>query len=93
MAGWLDHTREGGPSATHGGGLYRALIVSNPEYEKDPHNLWELKGPKVDGLMLRQALTEGPTALFNARNITLRLIQRSCSTADRCSSRRVLQDR
>ncbi|MGW8760993.1 caspase, EACC1-associated type [Streptomyces sp. NPDC055815] len=51
--------------------MYRALIVCNSRYPKDPGVLPELNGPKADGMLLRDALTDPVTGLFDRSEVTL----------------------
>ncbi len=51
--------------------MYRALIVCNSRYPKDPGALLELKGPKADGMLLRDALTDPETGLFERSEVKL----------------------
>ncbi|MFJ7062084.1 caspase family protein [Streptomyces microflavus] len=51
--------------------MYRALIVCNSRYPKDPGALTELNGPKADGVLLREALTDPDTGLFDRSEVSL----------------------
>lgn len=51
--------------------MYRALLVCNSRYPKDPSELPELKGPKADGLVLRDALTDPSAGLFDRSEVRL----------------------
>ncbi|WP_039937253.1 caspase, EACC1-associated type [Streptomyces himastatinicus] len=51
--------------------MYRALIVCNSRFPKDPGALPELKGPKADGMLLRDALTDPATGLFDRSEVKL----------------------
>ncbi|WP_369148963.1 caspase family protein [Streptomyces sp. R44] len=51
--------------------MYRALIVCNSRYPKDPGILPELNGPKADGMLLRDALTDPATGLFDRSEVRL----------------------
>ncbi|MFE7215709.1 caspase family protein [Streptomyces sp. NPDC057611] len=51
--------------------MYRALIVCNSRFPKDPGALGELQGPKADGMLLRDALTDPATGLFQRSEVQL----------------------
>lgn len=50
---------------------YRALLVGNSTFPEDPHNLPELKGPINDLALLRDALTNLTTGLFEPQHVRL----------------------
>lgn len=49
--------------------LYRALLIGNSIFERDPHNLATLTGPANDLLLLRAALSHPIFGLFSPANI------------------------
>ncbi|GGS77402.1 caspase, EACC1-associated type [Streptomyces cinerochromogenes] len=51
--------------------MYRALIVCNSRFPGDPGALSELQGPKADGLLLRDALTDPTAGLFQRSEVRL----------------------
>ncbi|MEV6106496.1 caspase family protein [Streptomyces sp. NPDC051940] len=51
--------------------MYRALIVCNSRFAKDASALPELNGPKADGMLLRDALTDPGTGMFDRSNVAL----------------------
>ncbi|MFI2208315.1 caspase family protein [Streptomyces sp. NPDC020141] len=51
--------------------MYRALIVCNSRFPQDPGVLAGLNGPKADGVLLRDALTDADTGLFDRSEVTL----------------------
>ncbi|MFF7368686.1 caspase, EACC1-associated type [Streptomyces tricolor] len=51
--------------------MYRALIVCNSRFPADPGALPELQGPKADGLVLRDALTDASAGLFDRSEVRL----------------------
>ncbi|WP_225823697.1 caspase, EACC1-associated type [Streptomyces naphthomycinicus] len=51
--------------------MYRALIVCNSRYSRDPGALPELQGPKADGILLRDALTDRSAGLFDRSEVRL----------------------
>ena len=50
---------------------YHAILIANSMFDEDPHNLPELKGPRNDPALLRQALCEEDIGLFPPENVTL----------------------
>jgi len=54
---------------------YKALLIGNGVFQKDPHNLPQLKGPKNDLRVLEQTLTHPQVGLFEQNDITLLLDQ------------------
>lgn len=57
------------------GPQYKALLIGNGVFQKDPHNLPSLKGPKNDLRILEQTLSHSQVGLFKPENITLLLDQ------------------
>lgn len=53
--------------------MYRALIVCNSRFPADPGALRELQGPKADGVLLRDALTDPSAGLFQRTEVRLLL--------------------
>lgn len=51
--------------------MYRALIVCNSRFPGDPGTLPELQGPKADGVLLRDALTDPSAGLFERTEVRL----------------------
>ena len=51
--------------------MYRALIICNSRYPDDPSALGELHGPKVDGVMLRDALSHHDTGMFDKNDVRM----------------------
>ncbi|MET9453099.1 caspase family protein [Streptomyces cinerochromogenes] len=51
--------------------MYRALIVCNSRFPEGPGALRELQGPKADGLLLRDALTDPTAGLFQRSEVRL----------------------
>ncbi|MFG3013117.1 caspase family protein [Streptomyces cinerochromogenes] len=51
--------------------MYRALIVCNSRFPGGPGALHELQGPKADGLLLRDALTDPTAGLFQRSEVRL----------------------
>lgn len=51
--------------------MYRALIVCNSRFPKDPGALPELMGPKADGILIRDALTDPDAGLFDRSEVKL----------------------
>ena len=49
--------------------MYRALLVCNSTYPADPGNLIELRGARVDGLHMWNALTDASYGLFLAGDV------------------------
>ncbi|MGH3779052.1 MAG: caspase, EACC1-associated type [Pseudonocardiaceae bacterium] len=49
--------------------MYRALIVCNSRFSRDPSALPELQGPKTDGTLLRDALTDSSVGLFERSEV------------------------
>jgi len=54
---------------------YKALLIGNGVFQKDPHNLPQLMGPKNDLRILEQTLTHPQVGLFEQANINLLLDQ------------------
>ena len=52
-------------------GTYRALLIGNSTFPEDSHNLPELKGPVNDLALLRDALTDLTTGLFDPAHVRL----------------------
>ena len=50
-------------------GVYRALLIGNAIFPEDPHNLNNLNGPLNDISLLRSALTDRKTGLFERGNV------------------------
>ena len=50
---------------------YRALLVANSVFPRDPHNLPALEGPRNDPALLRAALSHDATGLFPEDNVRL----------------------
>lgn len=50
---------------------YRALLIGNSTFPDDPHNLPELRGPINDLALLRDALTDLSTGLFEPAHVRL----------------------
>ena len=50
---------------------YHALLVTNSTFPQDPGNLLELEGPRSDAAVLRAALVDEKSGLFNPENIRL----------------------
>lgn len=50
---------------------YRALLIGNSTFPEDPHNLPELRGPINDLALLRDALTNLTTGLFEPEYVRL----------------------
>ena len=48
---------------------YRALLIGNARFERDPHNLPALKGPPEDLKILERALTAAETGLHDAADV------------------------
>ncbi len=48
---------------------YKALLVGNCIFEKDPHNLPTLKGPHNDLRILEEALTDKEVGLYDPENV------------------------
>jgi hypothetical protein len=48
---------------------YRALLIGNARFEKDPHNLPALKGPPEDLKILERALTADGTGIHEAADV------------------------
>jgi predicted HTH transcriptional regulator len=51
--------------------MYRALIVCNSRFPDDPGALGELYGPKMDGVLLRDALTDHDTGMFDRSDVQI----------------------
>jgi hypothetical protein len=51
--------------------MYRALIVCNWSFPDDPAALGELHGPKVDGVVFRDALSHHETGMFETNDIRI----------------------
>lgn len=51
--------------------MYRALVVCNSRFPADPGALPELQGPKVDGTLVRDALTDPSAGLFERSEVRL----------------------
>jgi hypothetical protein len=49
--------------------MYRALIVCNSRFPDARGSLNELHGPKVDGMLLRDALSDHETGMFDRNDI------------------------
>jgi caspase domain-containing protein len=47
------------------------MIVTNSTYPGDPHQLQELKGPRIDGLHLWSAITDRETGCFETQNVAV----------------------
>lgn len=54
---------------------YKALLIGNGVFQKDPHNLPELKGPRNDLCILEKTLSHPQVGLFSPENITTLLDQ------------------
>src|SRR6266511_2549816 len=50
-------------------GVYRALLIGNSMFPKDPHNLFELKGPSNDLALLSAALVHRASGLFAKKDV------------------------
>ena len=48
---------------------YKALLVGNGAFDRDPHKLSPLKGPSNDLRVLRAALTHADFGLFDPNNV------------------------
>ncbi|WP_369173509.1 caspase domain-containing protein [Streptomyces sp. R28] len=48
---------------------YRALLIGNATFPRDPHGLTDLKGPLVDVEVLRQVLTDREVGLFDPKDV------------------------
>ena len=48
---------------------YKALLIGNGAFDRDPHKLSLLKGPANDLQVMREALTHPEFGLFDARNV------------------------
>src|SRR5687767_6423161 len=48
---------------------YKALLVGNGVFDRDPHKLFPLKGPANDLRVLRAALTHKEFGLFDEANV------------------------
>src|SRR5262249_42706502 len=48
---------------------YKALLIGNGTFDRDPHNLFPLKGPPNDLKLLRAALTHPEFGLFDDNNV------------------------
>ncbi|WP_433064097.1 caspase, EACC1-associated type [Dactylosporangium sp. CS-033363] len=55
--------------------MHKALLICNAEYTDDPGGLPNLRGPRCDGQLLRDALTDDKTGIFAPENVTLLLNQ------------------
>ncbi|QBS41348.1 tetratricopeptide repeat protein [Nocardia sp. CS682] len=53
--------------------MYRALLVCNSRFPKDSTSLAELRGPKVDGTVLSEALTDLASGMFERSELRLLL--------------------
>ncbi|GIJ81260.1 TIR domain-containing protein [Micromonospora phaseoli] len=53
--------------------MYRALLVCNSVYEADTSSLATLRGPSTDGPLLRHALVDPRTGMFDERNVDVRM--------------------
>ncbi|GLZ60678.1 TIR-like protein FxsC [Micromonospora sp. NBRC 107095] len=53
--------------------MYRALLVCNSVYEADTSALATLRGPSTDGPLLRHALVDQHTGMFDERNVDVRM--------------------
>lgn len=53
--------------------MYRALLVCNSVYEADTQSLTTLRGPSTDGPLLRHALVDARTGMFDEQHVDLRL--------------------
>jgi tetratricopeptide (TPR) repeat protein len=51
--------------------VYRALIVCNSRFPDDPGALGELQGPKVDGVVFRDALIHHETGMFDRNDVRI----------------------
>ena len=51
--------------------MYRALLVCNSRFPESGGELAELHGPKKDGMLLRDALTDHDTGMFNKDDVHL----------------------
>jgi predicted HTH transcriptional regulator len=51
--------------------MYRALIVCNSRFPEDPGALSELHGPKMDGVVLRDALLHHEAGMFEKNDIRI----------------------
>lgn len=51
--------------------MYRALLVCNSRFPESAGELAELHGPKKDGILLRDALTDHDTGMFNRSDVHL----------------------
>src|SRR5690348_7813669 len=51
--------------------MYRALIVCNSRYPDDSGTLRDLYGPRVDGILLRDALSHHTTGMFDKNDIRM----------------------
>lgn len=52
---------------------FKALLVGNGTYPKDPHNLPELKGPQNDLRILEETLTHSQVGLFRKEDVQVLL--------------------
>ena len=48
---------------------YKALLIGNGTFDRDPHKLFALKGPANDLRVLREALTHPEFGLFDPNNV------------------------
>src|SRR5215469_5279603 len=51
--------------------MYRALLICNSQFPNDSRELAELNGPKRDGVVLRDALTDPATGMFEKDDVQL----------------------
>ena len=54
-----------------GNGTYRALLIGNSTFPNDSQNLQPLEGPVNDVALLRDALTDRETGMFEAGNVRM----------------------
>ncbi|WP_433222528.1 caspase, EACC1-associated type [Dactylosporangium sp. CS-047395] len=55
--------------------MHKALLICNADYTEDPGGLPNLRGPRCDGQLLRDALIDDKTGIFAPENVTLLLNQ------------------